>query len=424
MKGRNRIKPKGTLLAALDVGSSKVACFIGRIVDDQGGFEVIGVGHRPSRGIKNGTIIDLDEAEATIRQTVHAAENMAAESLKGYPLRDVIVNVSGIHASSFGHTVDVQISGHEVTENDVRRVLAKAQEREAKEDLELLHTIPTFFRIDGQDGIRDPRGMFAEHMQVDINLVTGDAVSLRNVATCIERSHLDISSLCVGSYAAGLSSLVDDEIDLGCTVIDIGGGVTSFAVFHSGYMIYCDALPIGGKHITNDIAKGLTTSIEQAERIKILYGGAIAAQTDEGELIDVPRLGEDERSQPNHIPRSFVVGIIQPRVEEIFEIVRAKLNDTGIGSIIGRRVVLTGGTSQLVGIRDLASHVLDKQVRLGKPIKLLGLPDAVSGPSFSTVAGLLTYASEHSDEMPAEIMAQVRPESMVERAKLWIRENW
>jgi cell division protein FtsA len=424
MKNRSKIKPKGTLLAALDVGSSKVACFIGRIIDDQGNFEVIGVGHKPSRGVKNGTIIDLDEAEATIRQTVHAAENMAAETMKGYPLRDVVVNVSGIHANSFGHTVDVQINGHEVTENDVRRVLAKAQEREAKEDLELLHTIPTFFRIDGQDGIRDPRGMFAEHMQVDINLVTGDAVSLRNLATCIERSHLDISSLCVGSYGAGLASLVDDEIDLGCTVIDIGGGVTSFAVFHSGYMIYCDALPIGGKHITNDIAKGLTTSIEHAERLKILYGGAIAAQTDEGELIDVPRLGEDERSKPNHIPRSFLVGIIPPRVEEIFEIVRAKLNDTGIGAIIGRRVVLTGGTSQLTGIRDLAAHVLDKQVRLGKPIRLMGLPDAVSGPSFSTVAGLLTYAAEHSDEMPAEIMAQVRPESIVERARVWIRENW
>lgn len=424
MKNKHRIKPKGTLLAALDVGSTKVACFIGRIVDDQGSFEIIGVGNKPSRGIKNGTIIDLDEAEATIRQAVHAAENMAAESTKGYPLRDVVVNVSGIHANSFGHSVEVQINGHEVTENDVRRVLAKAQEREAKEDLELLHTIPTFFRIDGQDGIRDPRGMFAEHMQVDINLITGDAVSLRNLATCIERSHLDISSLCVGSYAAGLSSLVDDEIDLGCTVIDIGGGVTSFAVFHSGYMIYCDALPIGGKHITNDIAKGLTTSIDHAERLKILYGGAMAATTDESELIDVPRLGEDENAKPNHIPRSFLVGIIQPRVEEIFEIVRAKLNDTGIGNIIGRRVVLTGGSSQLNGMRDLGAHVLDKQVRLGKPIRLLGLPDAVSGPSFSTVAGLLTYAAEHSDEMPAEIMAQVRPEGVMGRAKLWIRENW
>ncbi len=418
------IRPKGSLLAALDIGSSKTACFIGRIVDDKGTFEIVGVGHRPSQGVKNGTIIDLDAAEAVIRQTVHAAENMAAEVMKGYPLREVVANVSGMHVRSFGHSVQVDIGGHDVTDNDVRLALAKAQEREEKESLELIHTIPTFYRIDGQDGIRDPRGMYADDLQVDINLVTGDAVSLRNMASCIERSHLDISSLCVGAYASGLSSLVDDEVDLGCTVIDIGGGVTSIAVFHSGYMIYCDAIPLGGRNITNDIAKGLTTSVEYAERIKILYGSAIAAQTDVSDLIDVPALGEDERSTPNHIPRSYLVGIMQPRLEEIFEMVRAKLTDCGLDGVIGRRVVLTGGTSQIAGIKDLAGHVLDKQVRIGRPIRLTGLPDAVSGPAFATVSGLLTYAAEHVDEMPAEIMARARPDSMIERAKLWIKENW
>lgn len=418
------IRPKGSLLAALDIGSSKTACFIGRIVDDKGTFEVVGVGHRPSQGVKNGTIIDLDAAEAVIRQTVHAAENMAAEVMKGYPLREVVANVSGMHVRSFGHSVQVDIGGHDVTDNDVRLALAKAQEREEKESLELIHTIPTFYRIDGQDGIRDPRGMYADDLQVDINLVTGDAVSLRNMASCIERSHLDISSLCVGAYASGLSSLVDDEVDLGCTVIDIGGGVTSIAVFHSGYMIYCDAIPLGGRNITNDIAKGLTTSVEYAERIKILYGSAVAAQTDDSDLIDVPALGEDERSTPNHIPRSYLVGIMQPRLEEIFEMVRAKLTDCGLDGVVGRRVVLTGGTSQIAGIKDLAGHVLDKQVRIGRPIRLTGLPDAVSGPAFATVSGLLTYAAEHVDEMPAEIMARARPDSMIERAKLWIKENW
>lgn len=424
MTKRHRTKPKGSLLAALDIGSSKIACFIGRVIDDEGGFEIIGVGHRPSKGIKNGAIVDLEEAEAAIRHTVHAAENMAADVMKGYPLREIVVNVSGIHAQSFGHCVEVQVNGHEVTDMDVRRALARAQEKEAREDLELIHTIPTFFRLDGQDGIRDPRGMFAESMQVDINLVTGDEGALRNMATCVERSHLDITALCVDSYASGLSSLVQDEINLGCTVIDIGGGVTSFAVFHSGFMIYCDALPIGGQHITSDIAKGLTTSIDHAERLKVMYGSAIAAQTDETEMIDVLKLGEDERGSPNHVPRSFLIGIMQPRIEEVLEMVRAKLEDSGLSQIIGRRVVLTGGSSQIPGIKDLASHVLDRQVRLGKPIGLTGLPDAVSGPAFSTVAGLLTYSAEHAHEMPAEIMAQARPESVVERAKIWLRENW
>ncbi len=418
------IRPKGSVIAALDIGSSKTACFIGRIVDDNGTFEIIGVGNKPSSGIKNGSIVDLNAAEGVIRQAVHAAENMAAEVMRGYPLREVVVNVSGVHVRSFGHSVKVEIGGHDITQNDVRRALAKSQERESDESLELIHTIPTFFHVDGQDGVRDPRGMYADNLKVDVNLVSGEGAALRNMASCIERSHLDISALCTGSYAAGLSSLVDDEIDLGCTVIDIGAGVTSFAVFHSGYMIYCDAVPLGGQHVTNDIARGLTTSKADAERLKVLYGCAVASQTDEGEMIEVPRLGEDECTKPNHVPRSFLVGIIQPRLEEIFEHVRAKIKDSGLDKVISRRVVLTGGSSQILGIRDLSAHVLDKQVRLGKPIRLTGLPDAASGPAFSTVAGLLTYAAEHVEEMPAEIMARVRPESVFDRAKLWLKENW
>lgn len=423
-KSKPRYKPKGSLLAALDIGSSKISCFIGRVVDDEGTFEVLGVGHHASKGIKSGTIVDLDAAEAVIRQTVHAAENMAAGVMKGYPLREVIVNLPGVHAMSHGHTAEIQISGHEITDNDVRRALAKAQEQVLSDEYELIHTIPIGYRIDGHDGINEPRGMVGHHMGVDIHMVTGDGAALRNMATAIERSHLDITALCVSSYAAGLATLVEDEMDLGATVIDIGGGVTSFAVFHGGVMIYADAIPVGGMHITSDIAKGLMTSTNNAERLKALYGSAMASHMDESELIDVPRLGEDEHSAPNHVPRSLLVGIIQPRIEEILELVRAKLNDSGLGAALGRRVVLTGGSSQMAGLRDLAGHVLDKQVRLGRPIRLTGLPDAVSGPAFATTAGLLTYISEHADEMPAEIMAQVEAGTLWERVRYWLKENW
>lgn len=412
-----------TLLAALDIGSSKTTCFIGRPCEDHG-FEIVGVGHKPSEGIKNGAIVDMDAAEKVIRKTVHAAENMAVEVMRGYPLREVIANVSGMHVRSFGHSVEVDIGGHYITDNDVRRALASAQKKESQENLELIHTIPTFYQVDGQDGIRDPRGMHAEKFAVDINLVTAESVALRNMADCIEHSHLDIAALCSGAYASGLSSLVGDEIDLGCTVIDIGAGVTSFAVFHSGFMIYCDAVPMGGQNITNDIAKGLMTSVENAEKIKILYGCALASHTDESEMIDVPKLGEDERREPNLIPRSYLVGIMQPRVEEILEHVRANLRDCGLDRVIGRRVVLTGGGAQLAGMKELSEIVLDKQVRIGKPIRLRGLPDAVSGPAFATAAGLLTYAADHHEEMPAEVMARARPDSMLERARLWLKENW
>lgn len=421
---KHKHKPRGSVLAALDIGSSKVACFIGRVVDDKGTFEVLGVGNHPAQGIKNGTVVDLEQAEAAIRHTVHAAEKMAADVMKGYPLREVIINLPGTLARSHSGMVDIQILGHEVTDNDVRRALAKAQESAFNEERELIHTIPVGYKIDGHEGIREPRGMFGQHMQVDIHMVTGDVSALRNLATCIDRSHLDITALCLSPYAAGLASLVEDEMDLGCTVIDMGGGVTSFAVFHGGAMIYAGAIPIGGKHVTNDIAKGLTTSLHDAERLKALYGSAMGSGTDGSELIDVPRLGEDEHQSPNHVPRSLLIGIIQPRLEEIFEMVRAKLTDSGLGSVIGRRVVLTGGASQIPGLRDLGQHVLDKQVRIGRPIRLSGLPDAVSGPAFATTAGLLTYMSERSDEMPAEIIAQVDPGTLWERTKLWLRENW
>lgn len=415
---------KGALVAALDIGSAKIACFIARVIDDQGGFEVLGIGHHVSNGVQGGTITDLASAETAIRQTVHAAENMAAQTMKGYPLREVVVNLPGVHAASHGHTADVQIAGHEIVDNDVQRALSKAQDEVISDEYELIHTIPIGYRIDGNEGIREPRGMFGQHMSVDIHLVTGDIGALRNMAGAIERSHLDISALCVSAYAAGLASLVEDELDLGCTVIDIGAGVTSFAVFQDGHMIYSDAIQVGGQHVTNDIAKGLTTSLADAERLKILYGSAMGSSLDEGELIDVPRLGEEGGGEPNHVPRSLLVGIIQPRLEEVFELVRARLNDSGLGGALGRRVVLTGGVSQTAGIRDLAGHVLDKQVRLGRPIRLTGLPDAVNGPAFATTAGLLTYMSEHAAEMPAEVMATVEPTSLWERTKLWLRENW
>ncbi len=421
---KHKHKPKGALLAALDIGSSKIACFIGRVMDDEGTFEVLGVGHHPAQGMKSGAITDLEAAEASIRQTVHAAENMAADVMKGYPLREVIVNLPGVHATSQAHSADVQIAGHEVTDNDVRRALAKGQESVLSDEYELIHTIPFDYRVDGNNGIREPRGMHGQDMNVDMHIVSGEMGALRNIATCIERSHLDISAFCVSAYAAGLASLVEDEMDLGCTVIDMGGGVTSFAVFLGGGMIYADAVPLGGKNVTSDIAKGLTTSLADAERLKALYGSAMASNMDESEMIDVPKLGEDERAEPNHVPRSLLVGIIQPRIEETLELVRAKLQDSGLGGAIGRRVVLTGGASQLPGLRDLGQHVLDKQVRLGKPIRLSGLPDAVSGPAFATTAGLLTYVSERSDEMPAEILAQVEPGNLFERVKFWLKENW
>ena len=388
------LRSKGSVIAALDIGSSKIACFIARTTGEPGGFEVLGAGHQASAGVRNGTVVDLDAAEAAIRQTVHAAENMAASVTSGYPLRDVVVSVAGIHTQSHRFEMGVEIRGHEVTDTDVSRVLAQAQDHALQGGQELMHTIPAGYRIDGQAGVKEPRGMFGQALEADIHLVTGDAVSLRNVATCTGRGHLDIAALCSAPYAAGLATLVEDEMDLGCTVVDMGGGTTSFAVFIGGAMIHCDGIPVGGQHVTSDIARGLTTSLSAAERLKTLYGSAFGAGMDESELIDVPQIGEDRgdisgrgAQGANHVPRSLLVGIIQPRVEEIFELMRARLQDSGVAAAAGRRVILTGGACQLPGLRDLGQVILDKQVRLGRPIRVPNLAEAVSGPAFAAAAG-------------------------------------
>lgn len=419
------MKPKGALLAALDLGSSKIACFIGRVINDNDGIEVIGIGHQASKGIKSGTIIDAEAAEGAIRAAVHTAENMAADVIHGFPLRDVIVNLPGNHAASHLVQVDVQIAGHEVTGADVTRALAKAQEFALKDDKELVHTIPTRYAIDGHDGIRDPRGMYGQQLRVNTHLVTGTLTAMKNLSGCIDRSYLDIHSIALSSYAAGLSSIVDDEMDLGCTVIDMGGGVTSFTVFQGGALQYADAVPVGGAHVTSDIAKGLTTSITAAERIKTLYGSAMATSSDDHELIDVPPLGEEEnQGSANHIPRSLLVGIIQPRLEETLEMVRAKMNDSGLGPLIGRRVVLTGGACQMPGLRELTQLILNKQVRVGRPIRVAGLAEAVSGPAFSTTAGLLIYACSRTQEMPQSILDDANTRPLMDRVKSWLKENW
>lgn len=416
--------PAGTLIAALDIGTTKVVCMIARVLDTESRLEIVGVGHQAARGMKTGTVIDIDAAETAIRQAVHTAENMAAEIVKMFPIRKVLISLAGTHCASQTQTVDMQISGYEVTNNDIRRALAKAQEQIPHKDINLIHTIPVDFRLDGQEGIREPRGMYGQNLGVDIHIVTGNQGAIRNLASCVERSHLDISGVCAAPYAAGLSALVEDEIELGCTVIDMGGGVTSVAMFENDALTHVAAVPVGGQHVTNDIARGLTTPVSDAERLKNLYGSAIPSTSDENEMIDVPPLGESETHQPNHVPRSYLVNIIRPRLEEIFELVRDRLEEDGIENGAGRRVVLTGGACQIHGMRDLAQKVLNKQVRLGRPVQLPGLPESLSGPAFAASTGLLLYSARHSEEMPSEILRQVEPGNLWERIRTWLRDNW
>jgi cell division protein FtsA len=417
-------KPRGTLVAALDIGSHKVACIIGRVIDDEGGIEVLGAGYQAAKGIKGGVITDLELADHSIRQSVHAAEKMASHEINGYPLRDVIVNVPATQTRSESLDISLQISGQAVAQYDIDQALSNAQNQITKTDKELIHTIMVNCGIDGVAGIDDPINMTGQSLDVSVNAVLSALTPLQNLTNCIERGHLDIICLCSSVYAAGLSCLVEDEMNLGCTVIDMGAGATSFAIFMGGKMIHQDYIPIGSGHVTSDIANGLNCSMTDAERIKTLYGSAMLGTSDENELIDVPRLGETDSTTANHVSRALLIGIIQPRIEEILEMVREKLDASEFRELIGRKVVLTGGGSQLSGLRELSKLILDKQVRLGRPIRISGLPDAVSGPNFASVSGLLVYYVSHSHEMPTEVSANADSGSLWSRIKNWWKENW
>jgi len=411
--------PRGGLIAGLDVGTSKMCCFIARLGDDSQP-QVIGIGHQISHGVKSGAIVDMEAAERAMLNTVHAAEQMAGDTI-----RDVVVNVSGGHPLSHTVGIEVDIAGHEVGDGDLRRALDHGHGLNRGEDRRLIHSIPVGYRIDGSRGIRDPRGMYGERLGVDMHLVTAAAGPLRNLQTCVERCHLDLQSLVISPYASGLASLVEDEMDLGVTVIDMGGGTTTIAVFFDGHVIYTDCIAIGGAHVTNDIARGLSTPVVHAERMKTLYGNCIPSPADEREVISVPQVGEEDPANAATIPKSILVGIIQPRLEETFELVRSRLESGGFDKIAGRRVVLTGGASQLSGVRELAALVLDKQVRMGRPLRIRGLAEATSGPAFATAAGLLSYAVDADVDMPkAARLPHEEQNGLIGRIGTWFRENF
>ncbi len=413
-------KHRGGLIAALDIGTTKVCCFIGR-QESGGNLKIVGIGHQVSRGLRGGAIIDMDAVESSVRATVEAAEHMAGENI-----RDVVVNIAGGKPQSRLVSYDISIGGHEIDDADMRRILDPAGLlAEQPSDRELIHAIPVGYSIDGNKGVRDPRGMFGERLGVNMHLISAAAGATRNLATCIARCHLDVESRVVSSYASALSCLVEDEIQLGVTLIDMGGGTTSIAIFFDGELVHTDSVPVGGVHVTNDIARGLSAPLAHAERMKTLYGSVMPSASDDQEIIKVPLIGEEDIGESNQVPRSMLVGIIRPRIEETFEMVRARLEDTGFDRVAGRRVVLTGGASQLAGVRELAAMILDKQIRLARPKPLEGLAEAVSGPAFATCAGLLAHAVNNQAESSLGAFRPIEESNgRFGRFGQWIRENF
>src|SRR5579864_8711560 len=373
---------RSAVVAALDIGSSKVACLIARLrphgpqqvlTRRSHAIEVIGFGHTEARGMKAGGVVNLAQAEEGIRQAVDAAERMAAVEIES-----VILPISSGRLAGELFAADVDIVGSGVSAGDIARVLAAGSRHSQRDGRAVLHSLPVGYSIDGTDGIRDPRGMLGGRFGVDMHVATTDIAAARNLMLAVERCHLSVEAMVASPYVAGLSSLADDEADLGAAVVDMGAGTTTMAVFVGGRFVHLDGFALGGQHVTMDIARGLNARITDAERIKTLYGSVLAG-------------GSDEREQTQFVSRATLVHIIKPRVEEILEMVRDRLATSAFGGEARGRVVLTGGASQLTGLPDLAGRILGRPVRVGRPLGIASLPDSAKGAAFAVAAGLLVY---------------------------------
>ena len=425
------LSPKrSALVAALDVGTSKIACLIGRLKPRQSqdvlpqrshSIDVLGFGHTLARGIKAGAVIDLADAEAAVRQAVDAAERSAKMQL-----HSVVVSVSAGRPASelFSASIDVASS---ISERDIARVLTAGSRHSTRPGRAVLHSLPIGYVLDNANGIRDPRGMLGRRFGIDMHVATTDVSVARNLMLAIERCHLDVEAMVASSYVAGLSTLADDEADLGAALIDMGAGTTTIAVFSGGRFTHSDGFALGGRHVTLDLARGLNARISDAERIKTLYGSVLSGAADERDMIAVPPVDNDEREAPQFVSRANLVRIIKPRIEEILEMVRDRLASSPFASEPRGRVVLTGGASQLNGLAGLATQILGRPVRIGRPLGISGLPEQAKGPAFAAATGLLIYPQlahlEHF-EPRATRQSATGKSGYIARVGRWLRESF
>ncbi|MEL7152569.1 MAG: cell division protein FtsA [Pseudomonadota bacterium] len=434
MRLMRKVAMQRGVVAILDVGSSKIACLVLRFdgvgplsadgeigsLAGQSGFRVIGAATTRSRGVRFGEIDAMQETERAIRTALQAAQKMA-----GIRVDHVIACFSGADPRSYGLDGRIPLDGETVSEHHVAHVLAECDVPDFGDGREVLHAQPVNFAIDHRSGLIDPRGQIGEELSVDVHMLTVDATAVQHLAHCIKRCDLELAGIASSAYVSGIAALVEDEQELGAACIDLGGGATGLSIFMKKHMIYADSVRIGGDHVTGDISMGLQVPLANAERIKNFYGGVQATGIDDREMIEIGGDTGDYEHDRRTASRAEVIGIMRPRVEEILEEVRARLDAAGFDHLPSQQIVLTGGGSQIPGLDGLASRILGHQVRLGRPLRVHGLPQAATGPGFSGVVGLCLFAAHPQDEwwdfdMPTERY----PARSLRRAVRWFKENW
>jgi cell division protein FtsA len=421
-------------IAILDVGTSKIACLVLRFdgqerrpegdgigaMAGQTRFRVIGAATTRSRGIELGETCALQETERAIRTAVQAAQKMA-----GVRVDHVIACLSGGQPRSYGLAGIVNVDGDVVRETDIARVLASCEVPDIGSDREVLHAQPVNFALDHRSGLIDPRDQIGQRLACDMHMLTVDRAVIENLIYCLKRCDLELAGLASSAYVSGVSALVEDEQELGAACIDMGGGTTGISIFMKKHMIYADAVRLGGSHVTSDISKGLQVSMTVAERIKTFHGGVVATGMDDREMIEIGGETGDWEHDRRTVSRAELIGIIRPRIEEILEEARQRLDGAGFEHLPSQQIVLTGGASQIPGLDMLAPKILGQQVRVGRPLRVHGLPQAATGAAFASSVGLALFAAHPQDEwwdfeMPSEMGA---PRSL-KRAVKWFKDNW
>ncbi len=403
---------KDEILVGLDIGTTKIACIIGEVTDD--GLDIIGIGSHPSTGLRKGVVINIDATINSIRKAVEEAELMA-----GCEVNTVYAGIAGGHIKGFNSHGIVAVKEKEVRPADLARVVDAARAVAIPMDREVIHVIPQEYIIDDQDGIREPLGMAGVRLEAKVHIVTGSVTSAQNIIKCANACGLNVADIVLEQLASSEAVLSEDEKELGVAVVDIGGGTTDIAIFSGGSLVHTAVLSVGGNHLTNDIAVGLRTPMAEAERIKQRYGCAMTSRVSADETIEVPSVGG---RPPRVLSRQILSEIIEPRVEEIFAFVGREVRNSGYEDLIASGIVITGGTTILEHMPELAEEVLGMPVRRGLPKGVGGLVDVVRNPKFATGVGLVVYGKDCQEQSLFRIREERLYHNITKRMKQWFSE--
>ena len=408
-------KSEKNMIVGLDIGTSKVVAIVGEVTSE-GGIEIIGIGSHPSRGMKKGVVVNIESTVHSIQRAIEEAELMA-----GCQIHSVYAGIAGSHIRSLNSHGIVAIRDKEVTPGDVERVIDAARAVAIPADQKILHILPQEFIIDNQEGIREPVGMSGVRLEAKVHLVTGAVSAAQNIIKCVRRCGLEVDDIILEQLASSFSVLTEDEKELGVCLVDIGGGTTDIAVFTEGSIRHTAVIPIAGDQVTNDIAVALRTPTQHAEEIKIKYACALAQLASADDTIEVPSVGD---RPARRLARHTLAEVVEPRYEELLVLVQAELRRSGFEDLAAAGIVLTGGSSRMEGLVDLAEEVFHMPVRLGTPQYVAGLVDVVRNPIYATGVGLLLFGNQNRAQRSMEAQFGRGMRGVLGRMKSWFQGNF